>query len=152
MEALIDDPVHPEELKKLEEAYYEQLRLSEVAGAMAKTRSDYAWCLVRSKLQADIMRGILYLEDMRAIGDEEKRQDHLFCLAVANTKLGDYQRAMECCTMFLATNPNNRRVQELLHLVRMRMAKVGLKGLAAALGVALIVGGIFGIGIALARK
>ncbi|KAI1285645.1 Mitochondrial fission 1 protein [Halotydeus destructor] len=153
MEALLDhDTVHPDELKKFEQAYYEQLRLSGAAGATARTRFEYAWCLVRSKFRADIKRGILILEDLCATGDEEARRDYLFYLAVANTKLGDYQRAQECCTKFLAVEPQNRQAQELLQLVKQRMTKEGLKGLAVAGGAALVVGGLLGLGMALAKK
>jgi fission 1 protein len=149
MEALLEDYVSSEDLKKFERAYYDENSKGQVT---ARTRFEYAWSLIRSKFQADIKRGILILEDLCSTGDDEAKRDYLFYLAVANTKLGEYQRAHECCKKFLTVEPSNRQAQELEKLIRDRITKEGLKGMAIAGGAAIAVGGLVGLAMALARK
>lgn len=149
MEALLTECAATEDLKAFERAYYEELN----AGGIVKpeTRFNYAWCLIRSKYRADIHRGIMLLEDLSSTGNPEARRDYLFYLAVANTKIADHQRAMECIKKFLSVEPANRQAQELEQVIKDRMTKEGLKGLAIAGGAALVVGGLVGLGMALAK-
>lgn len=92
------------------------------------------------------------MEDLCATGDDEARRDYLFYLAIANTKLGENQRALECCKKFLSVEPNNRQAQELEKIIKDRQLKEGLKGAAVVGGAALVVGGIVGLAMALAKK
>ena len=149
MEALLTECAATEDLKSFERVYYEELN----SGGIVKpeTRFNYAWCLIRSKYRADIHRGIMLLEDLSATGNPEARRDYLFYLAVANTKIQDYQRALECIKKFLSVEPANRQAQELEKIIKDRMTKEGLKGLAIAGGAALVVGGLVGLGMALAK-
>lgn len=109
----------------------------------------YAWSLIRSKYRADVKRGIILLEDLCSSGDEDgkvtdmlksyrqfllmdislaARRDYLFYLSIANTKLGEYDRAHECVKKFLTVEPENRQAQELEKIIKDRMTKEGLKG------------------------
>lgn len=149
MEALLQDTAPAEELKKFERQYYEEMNKG---GAGNQTRFNYAWCLIRSKYRADVHRGIMLLEDLCSTGDVDARRDYLFYLAIANTKIGEYARANDLIKKFLTVEPNNRQAQELEKVIKDRMTKEGLKGLALAGGAALVVGGLVGIGMALAGK
>lgn len=97
-----------EELKKFERAYYDELNSKGFASP--KTRFEYAWALIRSKHTADLRKGILLLEELCSSGDPEARRDYLYYLAVANTKVKEYDRAMDCIKKFLSVEPNNRQV------------------------------------------
>lgn len=149
MEALLEDYTPAEEMKRFEKAYYDEVNKG--GPVNNQTRFNYAWCLIRSKYRADIHRGILLMEDLCSSGDSDARRDYLFYLAIANTKINDYQRAQELTKKFLSVEPNNRQAQELDKLIRERMTREGLKGLAIAGGAALVVGGLVGIGMALAK-
>lgn len=149
MEALLQDTAPAEELKRFERQYYDEMNKG---GATNQTRFNYAWCLIRSKYRADIHRGIMLLEDLCSTGDVDARRDYLFYLAIANTKIAEYGRANDLIKKFLTVEPNNRQAQELEKLIKDRMTKEGLKGLALAGGAALVVGGLVGIGMALAGK
>lgn len=149
MEALLDETAPAEELKKFEKAYYEEMNRG---GASNQTRFNYAWCLIRSKYRADIHRGIMLLEDLCSTGDSEARRDYLFYLSIANTKIHEYQRAHDCIKRFLSVEPNNRQAQDLEKLIKDRLTKEGLKGLAIAGGAAIALGGLVGLGMALAKK
>ena len=149
MEALLEDAAPVEELKQFERQYYDEMN---AGGATNQTRFNYAWCLIRSKYRADIHRGVMLLEDLCSSGDTEARRDYLFYLAIANTKLHEYQRAHELIKTFLNVEPSNRQARDLERLIKERMTKEGLKGLAIAGGAALVVGGLVGIGMALVGK
>ena len=149
MEALLDETAPAEELKKFEKAYYEEMNRG---GASNQTRFNYAWCLIRSKYRADIHRGIMLLEDLCSTGDTEARRDYLFYLSIANTKIHEYHRAHDCIKKFLSVEPNNRQAQDLEKLIKDRLTKEGLKGLAIAGGAAIALGGLVGLGMALAKK
>lgn len=149
MEALLEDTAPTDELKKFEKAYYSEMNKG---GASNQTRFNYAWCLIRSRYRADIHRGIMLLEDLCSTGDSEARRDYLFYLAVGNTKIAEYQRAHDCIKKFLSVEPNNRQAQELEKLIKDRLTKEGLKGLAIASGAAIALGGLVGLGMALAKK
>jgi len=149
MEALLEDFVSGDDLKKFERNYYDEESSKTLTN---RTRFEYSWALIRSKFRADIKRGILLLEDLCSTGDEEARRDYLFYLAIANTKLGENQRALECCKKFLSVEPNNRQAQELEKIIKDRQLKEGLKGAAVVGGAALVVGGIVGLAMALAKK
>jgi len=145
----LEDFVSADDLKKFERNYYDETSSNTLSN---RTRFEYSWALIRSKYRADIKRGILLLEDLCATGDDEARRDYLFYLAIANTKLGENQRALECCKKFLSVEPNNRQAQELEKIIKDRQLKEGLKGAAVVGGAALVVGGIVGLAMALAKK
>lgn len=84
MEALLEDYITPDELKKFWQKYENERRSGL---ATAQTRFEYALALIRSRYTTDILRGVHELEDLCSTGDAEARRDYLFYLALANTKL-----------------------------------------------------------------
>ena len=150
MEALLEDYTPADEMKKFEKAYYDEVNKG--SSIHNQTRFNYAWCLIRSRYRADIQRGILLMEDLCSSGDADARRDYLFYLAIGNTKIQDYERALQLTKKFLSVEPENRQAHELEKLIKDRMTKEGLKGLAMAGGAALVIGGLVGLGMALAKN
>ncbi|XP_019873274.1 mitochondrial fission 1 protein-like [Aethina tumida] len=148
MADILDETVEAEELKKFEKIYHEQLYKNDVT---SKAQFEYGWCLVRSKYKADIQKGIILLEELYRT-DEEGQRDYLYYLAVGNARLKEYSKALSYVRSFLSVEPGNQQVQSLHQTIKKRMEKDGLKGMAMAGGVALAVGAIVGVGMALASK
>ncbi|CAG2175270.1 unnamed protein product, partial [Oppiella nova] len=117
-----------------------------------QTRFEYALALIRSRYATDILRGVNEFEDLCSTGDPNARRDYLYYLALANTKLKEYQRARDCIKKFLSVEPDNRQAQELDRLIRDKLTKEGLLGMAMVGGAAVAIGGLIGIGMALAKK
>ncbi|XP_015788067.1 mitochondrial fission 1 protein [Tetranychus urticae] len=149
MEALLEDYISPEDLKNFESNYTESRRNGTLT---SQTQFEYAWSLIRSKYRADINRGINLLEELCSSQLGEEKRDYLFYLAIANTKICDYSRALDCVDKFLLAEPNNRQACDLKKIIKDRIKRDGLKGAAIAGGAALVVGGLVGLGMALARK
>lgn len=138
-----------DDLKKFERVYHEQLQSSSVT---QKTQFEYAWCLVRSKYPADIRKGIILFEDLYSNhGDSEKR-DCLYYLAIGNARIKEYSKALTYVRAFLQMEPGNAQVQHLETLIKKKMEKEGLLGMAVAGGVIIGVASILGLGIAIAKR
>jgi len=152
MEAILEDYISPEELKKFWLTYENERRSSKEGSVSPQTRFEYALALIRSRYSSDIMRGVHEFEDLCSTGDPNARRDYLYYLALANTKLKEYQRARDCIKKFLSVEPENRQAQELDKLIKDKLTKEGLLGMAMVGGAALAIGGLVGIGMALAKK
>ena len=64
MEAVLNELVSVEDLKNFERKFQSE----QAAGSVSKsTQFEYAWCLVRSKYNDDIRKGIMLLEG-KALG------------------------------------------------------------------------------------
>ncbi|XP_011877881.1 PREDICTED: mitochondrial fission 1 protein [Vollenhovia emeryi] len=148
MEDVLNEVVSSEDLKKFETVYNDQLDSSDVT---SKAQFEYAWCLVRSKYSADIRKGIVLLEDLYSNSDSEKR-DCLYYLAIGNARIKEYSKALSYVRAFLQIEPANLQVQQLESLIRKKMEKEGLMGIAVAGGVIIGIASILGLGIAMAKK
>ena len=113
---------------------------------------EYSWCLVRSRYPADIRKGIILLEDLFQNRDETNKRDYLYYLAIGNTKLKEYATALKYIRALLQVEPGNRQAQELEVIVTKRLEKDGMIGMAVAGGTAVALGGLVGLGIALAGR
>ncbi|PSN42819.1 Mitochondrial fission 1 protein [Blattella germanica] len=149
MEDVLDEVVSSEDLKTYERVYHEQLNRSQVT---QKAQFEYAWCLVRSKYPADIRKGIILLEELYQNSNSEGRRDYIYYLAIGNARLKEYTKALHFVRAFLQIEPGNQQVQNLETLIKKRMEKEGLLGMAMAGGVVLAIGGLVGLGFALAKK
>jgi len=152
MEALLEDYVTADELKKYWQKYENERRANSSGVADCQTRFEYALALIRSRYTTDILRGVHEFEDLCSTGEPNARRDYLFYLALANTKLKEYTRARDCIKKFLSVEPENRQAQELDKLIKDKMTKEGLLGMAMVGGAALAIGGLVGLGMALAKK
>ncbi|CAG2053909.1 unnamed protein product [Timema podura] len=149
MEDVLDEVVSVDDLKKFELIYHEQLRAGNVS---PKAQFEYAWCLVRSKYSGDIRKGIILLEDLFQTGNVEGKRDYLYYLAIGNARIKEYTKALHFVRAFLQIEPGNQQVHALETIIRKRMEKEGLMGMAVVGGVALAIGGLVGLGIALSKK
>lgn len=143
MEHMLEDTVPVEDLKKFEQKYHEELQAGQVSSL---AQFEYAWCLVRSRYPADIRKGIILLEDLFQNREGENKRDYLYYLAIGNTKLKEYATALKYVRALLQVEPGNRQAQELEVIVKKRLEKDGMVGMAVAGGAALAFGGLVGLG------
>ncbi|XP_059486403.1 mitochondrial fission 1 protein isoform X2 [Neocloeon triangulifer] len=150
MEEILDDVVSSADLKKFEEEYHRQLGCSAV---IPQTQFEYAWCLVRSSYHGDIRKGILLLEDLFKNPQALDKRDYLYYLATGYARIKEYSKSLQFIKAFLQIEPGNKQVQELEKVVKNRMTKEGLTGMAVAGGAVLAAAGIIGlVGMALSKK
>ncbi|KAL8595939.1 hypothetical protein ACOMHN_018251 [Nucella lapillus] len=150
MDAIIQENIDPADLKKFEALYSEQFRRGHVA---EKTQFDYAWCLIRSRYQEDMKKGIAYLEDLlKSASDETAKRDYLFYVAVGFTRLKEYERALKYIDAVTRIEPRNHQAHNLHSYIKKKMEKDGLMGMAIVGGAALALGGLIGLGVATLKK
>ncbi|XP_032530178.2 mitochondrial fission 1 protein [Danaus plexippus] len=148
MDDVLDEVVSSEDLEKFEKVFHEQLHQRNVTH---KAQFEYAWCLVRSKYATDIRKGILLLKELFNSHAEGKR-DYLFYLAIGNARIKEYNKALHYIKRFLEIEPTNQQVLALERQINKRMETEGLVGMAVAGGAVLALGGLVGLGIALASR
>ncbi len=85
--------------------------------------------------------------------DEDIKRDSLYYMAIAQTKLSNYDQALKYLNTILNVQPNNDQVKELIAEVNKRINRDGLIGIGIA-GSAAFVGflGLVGLGTALILK
>jgi len=149
MEHILEETVSADDLKKFEQRYHEELQGGQVSSG---AQFEYAWCLVRSRYPADIRKGIILLEDLFQNHEEENKRDYLYYLAVGNAKIKEYQPALKYVRALLQVEPGNRQAQELEAMIKSRLEKDGMLGMAVVGGAALAFGGLVGLGIALVGR
>ena len=84
--------------------------------------------------------------------DESGKRDYLFYLAIGNARIKEYQTALKFVRGLLQVEPGNRQAQELEAIIKKKMEKEGLIGMAVVGGATLALGGLVGLGIALAKS
>ena len=84
--------------------------------------------------------------------DESGKRDYLFYLAIGNARIKEYQTALKFVRGLLQVEPGNRQAQELEQIIKKKMEKEGLVGMAVVGGATLALGGLVGLGIALAKS
>ncbi|XP_058799423.1 mitochondrial fission 1 protein [Phymastichus coffea] len=149
MEDVLDEIVSHEDLKRFECEYNEQLLKGVVDH---KIQFQYAWCLVRSKYSTDIRKGIMLLHDLYGKNGDNEKRDCLYYLAIGNARIKEYSKALQYVRSFLLIEPGNIQVQRLEVLIKKKMDREGLKGMAIAGGIIVGMAGILGFGIAMAKK
>ncbi|KAG8224179.1 hypothetical protein J437_LFUL002301 [Ladona fulva] len=149
MEDVLDEVGPPEELKKFERQYHDAATRGEVDPTL---KFQYAWCLVRSKLAADIRKGIMLLEELFQQDIGERKRDYLYFLAVGNARIKEYNSALRYVRAFLSIEPGNQQVLSLESNIKKRMSQEGALGIALAGGALLAIGGLVGIGFALSKR
>lgn len=123
------------------------------------------------------MQGIYLLEDLTQKHSQGNR-DYIYYLAIGNARIKQYSIALKFCKAFLQIEPNNQQAITLEvtafwpgHLscisndeissictlltqehIRKKMEKETMAGVAVAGGAALVIGGLVGIGLALASR
>ncbi|KAM9724664.1 mitochondrial fission 1 protein isoform 1-T1 [Dama dama] len=136
------------------EKFERKFQSEKAAGSVSKsTQFEYAWCLVRSKYNDDIRKGLALLEELLPKGSKEEQRDYVFYLAVGNYRLKEYEKALKYVRGLLQTEPQNNQAKELERLIDKAMKKDGLVGMAIVGGMALGVAGLAGlIGLAVSKS
>ena len=150
MEAVLNELVSVEDLKNFERKFQSE----QAAGSVSKsTQFEYARCLVRSKYNDDIRKGIMLLEELLPKGNKEEQRDYVFYLSACNYRLKEYEKALKYVRGLLQTEPQNTQAKELERLIDKAMKKDGLVGMAIVGGMALGVAGLAGlIGLAVSKS
>ncbi|KAK9754380.1 Fis1 C-terminal tetratricopeptide repeat [Popillia japonica] len=148
MEEVLTEVVSSEELKRFEKIYHEQLYENNVS---TTAQFEYAWCLVRSKYPADIRKGIILLQELYKTHEEGQR-DYLYYLALGCARLKEYSKSLSYIKSFLSVEPGNQQVLSLETIVRKKMEKEGLVGIAITSGAVLAIGAVVGIVMAATKK
>ena len=73
-------------------------------------------------------------------------------MAIGNARIKEYQTSLKYIRALLQVQPGNRQAQELESVVRKKMEKEGLMGMAIVGGATLAFGALVGLGIAMAKK
>ena len=84
--------------------------------------------------------------------DETGKRDYLYYLAIGNARIKEYQLALKYIRGLLQVEPGNRQAQDLENIIKSKMEKEGLIGMAVVGGATLALGGLVGLGIALAKS
>ena len=84
--------------------------------------------------------------------DESGKRDYLYYLAIGNARIKEYQTALKFVRGLLQVEPGNRQAQELEQIIKKKMEKEGLIGMVVVGGATLALGGLVGLGIALAKS
>nr|ADZ13676.1 mitochondrial fission 1 protein [Clonorchis sinensis] len=116
---------------------------------------SYALDLLRTSSKQHMKTAIFLLEDLfKSTRDDGFRRDCLFHLAIAHTKLPDYERALECCDNILKVQPQNHQTQQLKEEIHKRVRRDGITGIAAISGAVLGVAALtaIGLGIGLSKR
>ncbi|KAG8190685.1 hypothetical protein JTE90_001293 [Oedothorax gibbosus] len=150
MEAILEDYISSDDLKRIEAVYQSHLTNGTVT---PMEQFDYAWCLIRSKYPTDIRRGVVLLEDLfQHSSNATVKRDYMYYLAIGHTKLKDYNRALDLLSRFLDVESANPQALKLQKYIKDKMYEEGLLGMAIVGGAALAIGSLVGIGIALSRS
>uniref|UniRef100_A0A7N4PJT0 Mitochondrial fission 1 protein n=1 Tax=Sarcophilus harrisii TaxID=9305 RepID=A0A7N4PJT0_SARHA len=120
MEAVLSELVAVDDLVKFEKKF----QTEQAGGSVShSTQFEYAWCLVRSKYNDDIRKGIGLLEELLHKGSKEEQRDYVFYLAVGNYRLKEYEKALKYVRGLLQTEPQNNQAKELKCLIDKAMKK-----------------------------
>ncbi|XP_016968322.3 mitochondrial fission 1 protein isoform X45 [Drosophila biarmipes] len=148
MDELLSNVVPQEDLERFEKKYHHELELD--GEVTTETKFEYAFCLVRSRYTNDVRKGIMLLEEL-ARTHAEGRRDYIYYLAFGNARIKEYTSGLKYCRAFLDIESNDQ-VRSLQDYINKQIDKEVAKGMAVAGGAALVLGGILGLGIALARN
>uniref|UniRef100_A0A8C8XCJ3 Mitochondrial fission 1 protein n=1 Tax=Panthera leo TaxID=9689 RepID=A0A8C8XCJ3_PANLE len=137
MEAVLNELVSVDDLLKFEKKFQSE----KAGGSVSKsTQFEYAWCLVRSKYNDDIRKGIALLEELLPNGSKEEQRDYVFYLAVGNYRLKEYEKALKYVRGLLQTEPQNNQAKELEQLIDKAMKKGYLQACRALMITAIFLG------------
>lgn len=148
MSNILKETVNCAEIRKLEKIYFEKLYKNTMK---PKDQLDYGWALMRSKYINDIQKGIILIEELYKT-DVENKREYLYFLAVGNAKLKNYCTAVTYLNTYLAMKPECAKVQKLMEAIKREIKLDELKSWFMAVGVAITVTALVGLGMNLASR
>eukprot|EP01122_Echinamoeba_exundans_P015250 TRINITY_DN7155_c0_g1_i1.p1 TRINITY_DN7155_c0_g1~~TRINITY_DN7155_c0_g1_i1.p1 ORF type:complete len:181 (-),score=35.37 TRINITY_DN7155_c0_g1_i1:107-619(-) len=126
-------------LQEAELKYYKELDPS------VDATFSYAVALVRVKHEKMIEKGIKLLQNVltkQLNKNKDIQRDCLYYIAYAYFRLEDYQEARKYITLAIRVEPNNHQALALESLIKDRITKEGLLGVAIVGGVVAAVGAV----------
>lgn len=142
---MLDEFISDAELNKCREKY------SNIKNPNENDQFEFCLNLVRSKQKSFIQEGLSLFQSLfTKTSSEDIKRDSLYYMAIAQTKLNNYEEALKYLQSILNIQPSNEQVRELYVEVNRRMKRDGLIGL-GIVGSAALVGvfGVVGLGAAL---
>ncbi|CAD5227518.1 unnamed protein product [Bursaphelenchus okinawaensis] len=144
--SIVDEYVEAGDLEEFARTYRNQQARGPVSDNVA---FNYAHALIRSTKE-NVRTGIFIFEGLLRKDDGEvPKRDYVYFLAVAYTRLKEYDKALEYINALLYAESDNRQAVALRDLINQRMKKDSLLGLAviglggvAAVGASLIAAGV----------
>ncbi|CAI2185160.1 15486_t:CDS:2 [Funneliformis geosporum] len=139
----VEASLSAEELNVLRRQYDREVQEGDVT---TQTKFNYAWGLIKGRRASDQQLGVSLLSEI--FNDiPERRRECLYYLALGCFKLGKYTEARDYNDRLLKMEPKNLQAQSLKELIKQKLEKDGIVGMAIIGGVvavsALIVGTIF---------
>uniref|UniRef100_A0A0X3PC06 Mitochondria fission 1 protein n=1 Tax=Schistocephalus solidus TaxID=70667 RepID=A0A0X3PC06_SCHSO len=118
------------------------------------TQFMYALELLKTKSKEALLTAITLLESgFKRSSQPDRRRECLYLIAIAHTKLGDYEKAIQCCKSLIEVNPEDHQAVELREEIERRTRRDGLTGIAVIGGAALaLVGAATAIGVAVSKS
>ncbi|VDN07151.1 unnamed protein product [Thelazia callipaeda] len=136
---IVDERIDPDLLISLEKTYRDQVARGDPSIVAVYS---YAHGLIKSS-NSDVRKGIKLLEDLlrKEVEDISKR-DYVYYLAIAHTRLKEYDRALAYIDVLLSAESNNRQAMDLESLIKKRMKRDGIIGMALLGGGIAVVAGL----------
>uniref|UniRef100_A0AC35TWV1 Mitochondrial fission 1 protein n=1 Tax=Rhabditophanes sp. KR3021 TaxID=114890 RepID=A0AC35TWV1_9BILA len=145
---IVDENISHADLARFRQVYMDQVGRGQVSG---NDQFSYAHALIKSD-KNNIKEGVKLLETLLAKNNDGiPKRDTVYYLALAHTRLKDYDRALAYLDALLSAEEHNRQAIELKELVSKRMKIDGLWGLALVSG-SLVAFGALAIGAILSGK
>ncbi|XP_037567731.1 mitochondrial fission 1 protein-like [Dermacentor silvarum] len=144
-ERLLHAYVDSGELHRIELSYNEHLHHGHM---LPSVQYDYGRCLVFSRFPADIIKGIVLMEQLIQL--EYRPVDCCYMTALAHTKLGNYSTAMQFTKTMLVKDPRNCQGVELQELIHRKVVREYLFQVAVVGGVVIMIGVL--ISMVMARR
>ncbi len=130
---MLDDTISEEEISKHRDKF------SLVKMPTENDLFQFALNLIRSKNKNNIAEGLSLFQNLFAkTVDEDIKRDSLYYMAIAHTKLSNYELALKYIQTILNVQPKNDQVLDLQTEVKNRMKRDGLIGIGIASGAALV--------------
>ncbi|XP_077560476.1 mitochondrial fission 1 protein-like [Haemaphysalis longicornis] len=144
-ERLLRTYVDSVELHRIEVSYNEHLHHGHM---LPSIQFDYGRCLVHSRFPADIIKGIVLMEQLIQL--EYRPIDCCYLTALAHTKLGNYSAALQFTKAMLVKEPLNQPGRELQDLINHKVLREYLIQVAVVGGVVVMIGVL--ISMVMARR
>ncbi|CAK5082108.1 unnamed protein product [Meloidogyne enterolobii] len=117
---VVDEIVNPEDLEKFRKQYAEESRRGAPA---AQTAFYYAHALIKSTKE-DVRTGIYILESLlKRVESDMPKRDYVYYLAIAHTRIKEYDRALEYINLLLSAESDNHQALDLKELIEQRMKR-----------------------------
>lgn len=134
---MLEDFISEQELEK------SRTKFNSIANPSETDQFEFALNLIRAKQRVQIQEGLSMFQCLfTRTKDDDLKRDALYYMAIAQTKLNNYDEACKYLKSILNVQPSNEQVKELYAEVNRKMKQDGLIGLGIVGSAALV--GIFG--------